>query len=341
MVAIATTTVVYELNDYSLDAIIEGQRPLAKPDAHQVQIRVAATSLNYRDLLMAKGLYSRRLSLPLVLLSDGAGEVVEVGSSVTKFKSGDRVCVNFMSGWIKGPLDKSAADTALGGAIDGMHRQYANFNEESLVKIPDHMSLEEAATLPCAALTAWNGLVRQGQVKAGETVLTMGTGGVSIFALQIAKLHGARVIATSSSDKKLERLRTLGADELINYKTTPNWDKKVLELTGGKGVDHVVEVGGAGTLEKSMNAVRIGGHISMIGVLSGPAQFSLFPVLMKNIKIQGIFVGSVEMFEEMNRAFSLHRTKPVIDKVFNAGELKESLQYLESGSHFGKIVLKF
>ncbi|MGA7904078.1 MAG: NAD(P)-dependent alcohol dehydrogenase, partial [Terrimicrobiaceae bacterium] len=205
----------------------------------------------------------------------------------------------------------------------------------------DHLSFEEAATLPCAAVTAWNALVEFGNLKAGETVLTLGTGGVSIFALQFAKIHGARVIATSSSDEKITRVRKLGADDAVNYKKIPDWDREVFRLTDRVGVDHVVEVGGAGTLPKSLSAVRLGGAISVIGVLSGGSGVDPGRVLMKSVRLQGIFVGSRLMFEHMNRAIAVNKLKPVIDKIFPFDEAREALAYLESGAHFGKVVLKF
>jgi NADPH:quinone reductase-like Zn-dependent oxidoreductase len=220
-------------------------------------------------------------------------------------------------------------------------REQGAFPEESLVRIPDHLSFEEAATLPCAAVTAWNALIHVGQVNASHTVLTLGTGGVSIFALQFAKMHGARVIATSSSDEKLARVRALGADETINYKKTPDWDKEVLRLTAGLGVDHVVEVGGVGTLPKSVNAVRLGGLVSLIGVLASGSGFDPIKVLMKGLRLQGIFVGSRQMFEDLNHAIATNRLKPVIDRSFPVAKVHEALAYLASGSHFGKVVLQF
>jgi NADPH:quinone reductase-like Zn-dependent oxidoreductase len=221
-----------------------------------------------------------------------------------------------------------------------MLAQYVAISEDGVVHVPQHLSDEQAATLPCAAVTAWHGLVPEGHIKSGDTVLVQGTGGVSIFALQFAKLHGARVIATSSSDEKLAKAMRLGASDGINYKTTPDWDKKALELTGGRGVDFVVEVGGAGTLPQSMKAVRSGGQISLIGVLSGGGQVNPMPILMKNIRVQGIFVGSREMFEAMNRAIALHKLQPVVDRVFPFAEAVEAFRYMESGAHFGKVAIK-
>jgi NADPH:quinone reductase-like Zn-dependent oxidoreductase len=229
--------------------------------------------------------------------------------------------------------------TSLGGGIDGMLAEYVVLKESGLVRIPEYMSFEEAATLPCAAVTAWNALVVEGHLKPGDSVLVMGTGGVSIFSLQFAKMYGARVIATSSSDAKLERLRQMGASDLINYKTMPNWDARVLEVTGGAGVDHVVEIGGAGTLAKSINAVKSGGVVSLIGILSGAGQIDPMPLLFKNARIQGILVGSREMFEAMNRAMAVNHLHPVIDRVFPFDHAADAYRHLESGAHFGKVCI--
>lgn len=331
----------YELTAYDLTAIRPATKKTEPLGPKDVLVKIKAASLNYRDLLVATGRY-RKIQLPRVPLSDGAGEVVEVGSAVTKFKPGMRVSPNFMTGWHAGVISSEVVQTDLGAGVDGVLRQFGVFEECSLVKIPDYLSFEEAATLPCAALTAWNGLIEQGQLKAGEVVLCMGSGGVSIFAMQLALMSGAEVIATSSSDEKLKRLKDLGASHVINYKTTPDWEKEVVKFTRGRGVDHVVEVGGAGTLEKSAISVKLGGHISLIGVLAEPNPNSnhAVHVLMKAVKLQGVFVGSVEMYERMNRAFELRKIKPVIDKVFEAQDIVEALRYMQSGQHFGKVVLK-
>ncbi len=333
--------VAYELAEHKLEAIRTVKRKMPELGPTDVLVRMKAASLNYRDLLVATGRYRKDLTLPKIPLSDGAGEVVSVGSAVTRFSKSDRVCPNFMTGWNAGPISELVVRTDLGGGIDGVLTEYASFSERSLVRIPDHLSYEEAATLPCAALTAWNGLVEQGRLMAGETVLVMGTGGVSIFALQLARLCGAEVIATSSSDEKLEKLKKLGARHAINYKKVPNWEKEVVKATYGKGVDHVIEVGGAGTLEKSAVCVKLGGHISLIGVLADPKDAGNHAVhlLMKAVRLQGVFVGSVEMFERMNNAISLHKLKPVIDKTFAAKDISKALTYLQSGSHFGKVVI--
>lgn len=334
-----TTTRAFELTDYGLENIIQKDRQLPALDSHDVLVKMRAVSLNYRDYLMAKGLYSRNLKLPLVPLSDGAGEVIDIGSSVTRFKRADRVTPIFMQRWIAGRLNKEAAGSGLGGFIDGVLQNEIVFNERGLVTIPEHLSFEEAATLPCAALTAWNALFEHGSVSPGNTVLTLGTGGVSIFALQLAKAAGAQVVLTSSSDEKLAHAKKLGADILINYGKHSDWDKIVLQHLPD-GVDHIVEVGGSGTLDRSLKAVKLGGHISLIGRLT-EGQFDTTRLLMKSARLQGIFVGSREMFERMNKAIELKKITPVIDRAFKVEQIREALHYLESGSHFGKIVLRF
>ncbi len=331
----------YEINEFGIDnlAIVERDEPQAQ--AGEVLVKFHAASLNYRDLMMVKGAYNPKLKTPLVPLSDGAGEVVAVGNAVTKWKVGDRVCPIFMQGWTDGAIDFQKARTALGGDADGCLREFGAFDEKGLTRIPDHLSYQEAATLPCAGVTAYNALFHSGGLKPNESVLLQGTGGVSIFALQFASVHGARTIITSSSDEKLQRAKELGADDLINYKTTEDWDKAVLDLTEKRGVDHVVEVGGAGTMQKSVNAVKMGGDVSVIGVLSGKGDFNPTSLLMKTVKLQGIYVGSRQMFEQMNLMLcQYNHLKPVIDKVFEFDQVQEALKYMESGSHFGKIVVK-
>ena len=245
-----------------------------------------------------------------------------------------------MPDWVEGELNETKARSALGGGVDGLLAEYALLPETGVISIPEHLSAEEAATLPCAGVTAWHGLVEAGRVRPGESVLVQGTGGVSLFALQFARLAGARVFITSSSDAKLERARSQGAHDTINYKTTPEWGDRVRELTGGRGVDHVIEVGGAGTLPQSFKAIRPGGHLALIGVLSGYGECSPLPILMKGLRVTGIFVGSGALFEAMNRAIALHQLKPVVDKVFPFDQAPEALRYLESGAHFGKIVIR-
>lgn len=329
-------------NRFGLDSLQPLDLPTPTPGPGQVLVRVKAASLNYRDLMTVTGHYNPKQPLPLVPLSDGAGDVVAVGEGVERVKVGDRVAGTFFQNWVSGAPSKQAGWSSLGGPLPGMLAEYALLQGDGVVSLPKHLSYEEAATLPCAALTAWNALVVQGQVKAGDSVLVQGTGGVSIFALQFALLAGARVIITSSSDAKLERAKTLGAHETINYRTTPEWDKRVLELTDGQGVNHVVEVGGAGTLPKSLNAAAYEGHVSIIGVLTGVTaqDFDVIPILRKSLHVQGIYVGSREMFEEMNRAIALHKLKPVIDRTFAFTESQAAISTLEGASHFGKIVIR-
>jgi NADPH:quinone reductase-like Zn-dependent oxidoreductase len=330
----------FEYRKFGLENLTVTAREMPTPSSYEAVVRFRAASLNYRDVMFFKGVYRPDAQFPAVPLSDGAGEVIAIGDRVSRWKIGDRVCPIFMQGWLEGMVTPQKAQTALGGGdLDGVLREYGAFNENGLIAIPDHLSYEEAATLPCAAVTAWHALVDFGKIKAGATVLILGTGGVSIFALQFAKLHGARIIATSSSDDKITRVRALGADEAINYKRTPEWDKEVFRLTGRAGVDHVVEVGGAGTLPRSLNAVRTGGDISIIGVLAGGNGLDPVRLLMKSVRLQGIFVGSRQMFEEMNRAIALHKMRPVIDKTFPFDQAREALAYMEKGLHFGKIVL--
>jgi NADPH:quinone reductase-like Zn-dependent oxidoreductase len=311
-----------------------------RPGPGQALVRVKACSLNYRDLVVAKGGYGRAVKPPLTPLSDGAGEVTAVGEGVFRVKPGDRVCGTFFQKWIDGEIDDEASASALGGAIDGMLAEQVCLSAEGLVQIPQHLSFEEAAALPCAALTAWHALFRSRTLRPGESVLVQGSGGVSVFALQFAQIAGARVIATSGSDAKLERLKAMGAEKGVNYKTTPEWDKPARGFSNGAGVDHVVEVGGAGTLPISIRAVRRAGHIALIGVLTGGGEVDPRPILMKSIRLQGIYVGSREMFEEMNRAIIASHMKPVIDRVFDFDQAPEALRYMESASHFGKICIR-
>lgn len=332
---------VYEYSQFGLNNLALAEREEPQPRAREVVVKFHAASLNYRDVLFHRGVYNPRASFPAVPLSDGAGEVVAVGEGVTRWGVGDRVCNTFYTRWLEGANVPNERGSLGAGESDGVLREYGALHEDALVAIPEHLSYEEAATLPCAAVTAWNALVRVGNLKAGDTVLTLGTGGVSVFAVQLAKLHGARVIATSSSDEKLARVRELGADETVNYRKTPDWDEEVLRLTGGEGVDHVVEVGGAGTLAKSVNAARVGGLVSLIGVLAGGAGFDPTRVLLKALRVQGVLVGSRRMFEEVSRAVAANRLRPVVDKTFAFEEAREALKYMESGSHFGKIVIAF
>ena len=327
--------------EFGIDELKLVEKNVPKPGHGQILVKMRAASINYRDILVIEGKYSHNLPLPLVPFSDGAGEVVEVGADVSRWKAGDRVLGTFFAKWIGGRVPDEVAKSARGGAIDGVLSEYVLFEEDGLVAIPDHLTFAEGATLPCAALTAWHGL-RSGDMTCGQTVLTLGTGGVSVFAVQFAHAAGARVIGTSSNDEKLARLKELGVDDIINYRTIPDWEEKVLEFTDGVGVDIVVEVGGAGTLAKSLRAVRVGGHISLIGVLTGSTgEVNPLPAIMKNICIQGIFVGSREMFEAMARAVTLHQIRPIIDRTFPFAEAKVALKHMVSGAHFGKVVVVF
>jgi len=329
----------YEITGSELTQV-DRPEPVAGPG--QVVVRIRATSLNYRDLMVIQGRYSRRPGpvRGIVPLSDGAGEVVAVGTGVTRFAIGDRVAATFMQTWTNGPLERHHGASDLGGGIDGTLAERVAFPETGLVRIPDHLSFEQAATLPCAAVTAWNALFEAAVTRPGNTVLVQGTGGVSIAALQLARAVGARVIATSSSDAKLARARELGATATINYKTTPAWGDEATRLTGGAGVDHVIEVGGAGTFEQSLAAIRLGGTISYIGVLTGTAgQSAVGNILRKTARVHGIYVGSRTMFESLNAALTERRIIPVIDRVFRFSEAVEAYRYLESGAHFGKVVI--
>ncbi len=331
-------------NEWTPDNIVLAERPKPAPGPGQVLIKMQAASLNYRDTVMARRGYGRRSgNLPLVLCSDGAGTVEAAGAGVGRVKAGDLVCPIFSLNWLGGSFREENWATTLGGPLDGTMQDYMCVPEQAVVKAPAHMSAAEAATLPCAAVTAWNAMVTQGQVKAGDMVLIQGTGGVSLFALIFAKLMGAATILTSSSDEKLARGRSYGADHVINYKTTPEWAKAAREMGGGRGVDHVVEVGGSGTLEQSIRAVRQSGVISLIGVLSGAAgELNLGPVVTQNIRLQGITVGGRDVFEDMNRALALHKVRPPIDpKRYAFAEFPAALKSFPSGKHFGKVVVEF
>jgi NADPH:quinone reductase-like Zn-dependent oxidoreductase len=332
----------FEIQEFGIDNLVLADRPEPEPASREVLVRLKAASLNYRDLTLVQGVYNPKLKRPLVPLSDGVGTVEKTGTGVTRFRPGDRVAGCFFQQWIDGPNTKEKGRSALGGAIDGVAREYAIFSEDGLVAVPAFLSDEEAATLPCAAVTAWHALFEERPSIPGDTVLLLGTGGVSIFALQLAILAGLRVMITSSSDEKLARARNLGAHITINYKATPEWGDEARKLAGGEGVDHVVEVGGSDTIAHSLRAVRPQGTISVIGALSGrEGGISPAPVLMNSIRMQGIYVGSRAMFERLLRAIEIHRLKPVIDRTFPFTDLKAALRHMESKQHFGKICLKF
>lgn len=328
--------------EWSADHIRRAERPEPKPGRGEVLLKMEAASLNFRDTVLVRRGYGRWSGeLPLVPVSDGAGRVVQVGDGVTRVKVGDLVCPVFCQGWLSGPIREWHRTGVLGGPRDGVMQEYMVLSEEGVVRAPRHLDAVAAATLPCAAVTAWNAVVHQGHVKAGDDVVVQGTGGVSLFALQFAKLLGARVIATSSSDAKLERVKAMGADHLVNYKTTPDWAKAVRELTGGVGADLVVEV--AGTLDTSVRAVRMSGTVALIGVLAGPApQLGLGPVVTQNIRLQGISTGPRDLFEDMVRAIEQHHLAPAIDDgLFAFEDVGKALKALPSGRHFGKVCSRF
>jgi NADPH:quinone reductase-like Zn-dependent oxidoreductase len=323
-----------------IDALALVDKPIPQAGKGELLVRLTAASLNYRDLLTVKGGYGSRQKFPLVPCSDGAGVVEAVGDGVRGFAIGDRVVGSFFEGWLGGEPSEARMRSALGGAVDGTLSEYRIFRADAVVKTPVHLTDIEAATLPCAGLTAWSAVVKLGNIKPGQTVLTQGSGGVSIFALQIAKLCGARVIATSSSEAKMARLTELGADVTLNYKAAPDWGKRAREITG-HGVDLVVEVGGVGTLNESIRATRIGGSIAFIGVLAGPppAELRLPLMVMQQQRLQGVTVGSVEDLQAFCDALALHATKPVIDRVFPFDQVKQAFHHMTSGAHFGKVAI--
>jgi NADPH:quinone reductase-like Zn-dependent oxidoreductase len=331
----------FEIQDsFGLENLRLSERPDPAPGPGEVLLKMRSVSLNYRDLLMVRGHYNPRQPLPLIPCSDGVGEVIGVGDGVTRVAVGDRVATIFSQTWIGGPPSAEKLAGTLGGPLDGTLTEEMVLSADGVVAVPEHLTDADAATLPCAAVTAWSALVEQGSVAAGDVVVVQGTGGVSIFALQLAQLLGARVIVTSSSDAKLERARDLGAWKTINYKEDPAWGKTVRRLTDGAGADHVVEVGGAGTLEQSLKAVRVGGQVSVIGVLSGvSSEINIIPILMQNVRLQGILVGSREGFERMNRAVAEHSLRPVVDRVFPFDDAPAAFKHMASASHFGKICI--
>jgi NADPH:quinone reductase-like Zn-dependent oxidoreductase len=329
----------WQISSFGIDSLEFVERPDPEPGAGQILVKVHSISFNYRDLMMVKGTYNPKLKLPRIPCSDGAGEVAAVGPGVTQWKRGDRVAGIFMQNWIDGPPTPEKVKGALGGDVDGMLAEYVVLGENGVVTIPDHLSFQEAATLPCAAVTAWNALCAC-DVKPGSSVLIQGTGGVSIFALQFARLKGAKVLGISGSDEKLNRAFDLGLDAGVNYKDVPEWDRWTLEQTG-EGVDAVVEVGGLATLPRSLRALRMGGTIAQIGVLTGSSSTEPLPlaaILHKQATIRGIYVGSRQDFIDMNRAISLTQLRPVGED-FPWSHAREVLQRLEEASHFGKLVM--
>lgn len=316
------------------------ERPIPVPAPGHVVVRVRAASLNYRDLIHLRNKAGRDVA-GRVPLSDGAGEVVAIGAAVTDVKVGDRVLGCFFQTWQSGAFEMAHHQAALGGTADGLLTEYAELRADGVVPLPQSLTFEEGACLPCAGLTAWTALMARGRMTSGQRVLVLGTGGVSIFATQFAIAAGCSVIVTSSSDDKLARVQKLGATQLINYRSTPDWDKAIWQLTDKRGVDHVIEVGGPGTLEKSIASVSAGGHIALIGVLTGFGAFggSLFPLVAKNATLSGIYVGSRQDFVAMNDFIIQHSLRPVIDRVFPLEEAPAAFDYLERGEHVGKVVI--
>ena len=326
-------------NDDGIDALNLTDVEIGDPGPGEVRVKIKTSSINRRDMNTVIAPSARNTPLPRIPNSDGAGEVVAVGDKVTEFKPGDRVASCFFKRWHAGRISPAIMASALGGAEEGMLSEQTILPEGTLVHLPEHLNWDEAGTLTCAGVTAWHGLVARGGLKAGETVLLLGTGGVSIFGLQFAKMMGARAIITSKSDEKLERARELGADETINYAETPDWDDAVKDLTDGVGVDHIVEVGGAGTLQKSVGALAFGGHIALIGVLT-QGELNPYPLLGKSGRISGIYVGSREMFQNMNAAISANAMRPIIDRTFDFDDARAAYHCMQSDSHFGKIVIR-
>ena len=333
---------VWEIREsYGLDHLKIAERPKPSPAKGEVLLAMKAASLNYRDLLTVKGM-GGGFPLPLIPFSDGAGEIIAVGEGVTRVRSGDRVCPSFFQSWIEGPVADYSRSKALGGSAQGVLQEFLALSAEGVSKIPDHLNWTEAASLPCAGLTAWRAIAVEAPVGPGQSILVQGTGGVSIFALQFAKARGASVIATSSSDEKLEHAKKLGADHVINYRTTPEWGRKARELTGGRGVDVVVEVGGENTLAQSLEAARVGGSIVIIGVLGGFSSPLFMPALFgKNLRLIGISVGSRAQFDEMAKAIAGWKLKPVVERTFPFDKVPEALKLMEAGGHFGKIAVSF
>lgn len=315
--------------------------PVRAPGANEVLVKVRAASLNRRDIYVIDGQYPIGSRTSLVPLSDGAGEVVAAGSGVKRFRVGDRVAANFFQNWVSGPPAADTPETALGGALDGMLTEYITLNEAGLVKIPANLSFEEAATLPCAGVTAWNGLMTRGHMQPGDFVVLEGTGGVSIFGLQFAAALGAKPIITSSSDAKLERAKALGAVGLINYKKNPEWEKSVMQITGGAGARHILEVGGKDTLPHALASLGSGGNIALIGGLGGfGGDIPALALMGRNASAFGIYVGSRENFEAMNAFIEKHKVQPVIDRTFDFKDAQAAYNHMKSGDFVGKIVIR-
>lgn len=324
----------------NFDGIVPVERTLPPPGPHEVRVRIRAVALNYRDLMVIRGDYNGGNAAPVVPASDGAGDVIAIGNQVKRFKVGDRVATTFFASWIEGRQTPEKSRLSFGGSIDGALAKEIVVSQDALFRVPDHLDYHEAATLTCAGVTAWNSLFVEGHARPGDSVLLLGTGGVSIWGLQLAKAAGLRTLITSSSDAKLERARQLGANTTINYTTTPDWQDEVLRATGGEGVDIVIEVGGAGTLKKSLLATRMGGTVAIVGGVSGWAgDIDPFQMIRGARHVTGIYVGSLAMLEDLARFVALHRIRPVVDRVFPFDQARAAYEYLDSGSHFGKVVI--
>ena len=329
------------VSDGGVDALALNARPAPAPGPGEALVRVAASSVNYRDLSTIEDPVSRRLPYPTVPNSDAAGEVVALGPGVEGLAVGDRVATCFFQDWEAGEITPGAMASALGGARQGVLAEQVALPARGLIRFPDHLSMAEAATLPCAALTAWHALTEPRPMRPGETALLLGTGGVSVFAQQFCALMGVRTVATSSSDAKLERMKALGATHTINYRATPDWDAAAVELTGGRGPDRVVEVGGPGTLEKSVEATRVGGDRRADRCADGRGRQPSTPtaIMRKSITLRGVYVGSREMFAAMNRAIAAHELRPVIDKSFPFNDAREAYHAMHAAEHFGKLII--
>jgi NADPH:quinone reductase-like Zn-dependent oxidoreductase len=330
-------------DDWGVEHIKPGTRPDRMPGPGEILVKMEAASINYRDLIVTQRGYGRHTGeLPLIPVSDGAGTVTEIGADVTRVKKGDLVCPTFAQSWISGPMKEEHRTAMLGGPLDGVMQEFMVLPQDGVAKAPKHFTAIEAATLPCAALTAWSAIVGSG-IKAGDVVVTQGTGGVSLFAMMFAKIHGAVAIITSSSDDKLARAKAMGADVGINYRTHPEWSREVRKAIGGRGADLIVELGGSASLDQSLRAVRISGTLALIGVLSGAmAELNLGRVVTQNVRMQGVTLGSRDMFEDMVRAIALHRLTPPIDeKRYAFDEVADAIRRITEGKHFGKITIEF
>ncbi|MFF2885866.1 NAD(P)-dependent alcohol dehydrogenase [Paenibacillus sp. NPDC057967] len=328
---------------FGLDHVTEADLPIPSPARGEVLIRMKAVSLNARDIGVIDGFYNPELCEPLVPVSDGVGEVIALGEHAVKFQIGERVSPIFTQSWRSGEATRENWITSLGSPLQGLLAEYVVLPEEGLVRVPEHLTDIEAATLPCAGVTAWHAIVEEGKVKAGDTVVVQGTGGVSLFALQFAKLQGAKVIVTSSSDAKLAQAKALGADHGINYKSNAEWDQAVLAYTEGRGADHIVDLGGGATLNRSISALKVGGQISIVGILSGASVegLAIVPAILRRARLQAINVGSRDMFERMNAAIAHYELRPVVDTVYPFTQALAALGHLAKGSYFGKIAIQF